>query len=248
MRRYDASFGFGTLASTGHCIEQGGWKLDIDFACISHELRYKLLVSFVAPRPIALVTSRSPDGINNAAPISFFNAFSDTPPLLLIGLQHKKGGAPKDTTANIVNTGEFVVNLVDERIARQMVICGIDFPSEVDEVKAAGLSLEKSFTVEPGWVGEAPVAFECRLERVVELPNRCIVFGHVTYMHVRDDCIDSRTLRVRPENYCPIARLHGDNYISAKNQYVLTKATYEEWLTRNGEEPSETRDITAPLA
>lgn len=210
--------------------------MDFNFADISHELRYKLLVSFVAPRPIALVTSQSPDGVNNAAPISFFNAFSDTPPLLLIGLQHKPQGVPKDTTANIINTREFVVNMVDEHIARQMVVCGIDFPSDVDETEAAGLSLVKSVAVGPARIGEAPVAFECQLERVIELPNRCIVFGNVVHMHVRDDCIDSQTLRVRPENYCPIARLHGDNYISAKDQYVLRKPTYEEWRAQNARE------------
>ncbi|MFC6673634.1 flavin reductase [Marinobacterium aestuariivivens] len=69
--------------------------MEFDFTGLSKQEKYKLLVSFVVPRPIALVTSRCADGINNAAPISFFNVFSDEPPLLILGIQHKPGGYPR---------------------------------------------------------------------------------------------------------------------------------------------------------
>ena len=39
--------------------------------------RYKLLGGLIVPRPIALVTSHSPDGRINAAPFSFFNVFAE---------------------------------------------------------------------------------------------------------------------------------------------------------------------------
>lgn len=206
--------------------------MEFDFGRITAELRYKLLVSFVAPRPIALVTSRSPEGISNAAPMSFFNVFAQTPPLLILGIQNRPSGRHKDTTRNILETGEFVVNLVDESIARAMVVCSIDFPPEVDEVEEAGLTLRPGSTVRCGWLAEAPVAFECRLERAIDYPSRHIIFGKVTWMHVRDTCIDPETLRVRPDQYCPIARLHADNYVSAKDQYVLRQMSYEEWRKR----------------
>ena len=74
------------------------------------------------PRPIALVTTLSPDGVVNAAPFSFFNVFSENPALIVLGLQHNEDGTPKDTTRNIHVSGEFVVNLVDEAIAEAMNI------------------------------------------------------------------------------------------------------------------------------
>jgi len=206
--------------------------VEYDFGRLSADERYKLLVSFVGPRPIALVTTLGPEGIKNAAPMSFFNVFAQTPPLLILGLQDRPSGAHEDTTRNILETREFVVNLVDETIARQMVVCAIEFPPEVDEVRTAGLTWRESAAVRPGRIGEAPAAFECRLERAIEYPSRWIVFGEVAYMHVRDACIDPETMRVRPENYCPIARLHGDNYVLARNQYVLRKMSYEEWCRR----------------
>ena len=202
--------------------------MEFDFGRIAAELRYKLLVSFVGPRPIALVTTLSPEGVANAAPMSFFNVFAQTPPLLILGLQDREG-LRKDTTRNILATGEFVVNLVDEPIARQMVVCAVEFPPDVDEVRTAGFTQRPSVTIRPGWIAEAPVAFECRLERTVEFPGRWIVFGEVAYMHVRDACIDPATLRVRPENYRPVARMHGDNYVVAKDWHVLRKLTYAEW-------------------
>jgi flavin reductase (DIM6/NTAB) family NADH-FMN oxidoreductase RutF len=207
--------------------------MEFDFGRISAELRYKLLVSFVGPRPIALVTSQSPEGVGNAAPVSFFNVFAQTPPLLLLGLQHRPGGLRKDTTHNILETREFVVNLVDEGLARPMVDCAVEFPPEIDEAGVVGLAMRPSVAVRPGRIADAPVAFECRLERTVDYPGRCIVFGEVAQMHVRESCIDRATLRVRPESYRPVARMHGDWYLTAADWYELRKRSWEEWQAAN---------------
>jgi flavin reductase (DIM6/NTAB) family NADH-FMN oxidoreductase RutF len=102
--------------------------LSFNFAELQPTQRYKLLCGLVVPRPIALVTSTSPDGVVNAAPFSFFNVFSEHPALLVLGLQHNEDGSPKDTTRNIHLTGEFVVNLVDEGIAEAMNLTATDFP------------------------------------------------------------------------------------------------------------------------
>jgi flavin reductase (DIM6/NTAB) family NADH-FMN oxidoreductase RutF len=207
--------------------------MEFDFGQIAADPRYKLLVSFVGPRPIALVTTLSPEGVNNAALMSFFNVFAHSPPLLILGIQDREG-VRKDTTHNVLETREFVVNLVDEPLARQMVVCAVEFPPDLDEGRMAGLNLRPSLTIRPGWVVEAPVAFECGLERTVDFPSCCIVFGGVAYMHVHDTCIDESTLRVGPENYHPVARMHGDNYVTARNWYVLPKQAYEDWYVTAG--------------
>ena len=115
--------------------------MTFDFETLEQPLRYKLLVGLVVPRPIALVTSVGVNGIINAAPFSFFNVFSEEPPLLVLGLQSRPDGTIKDTPANIRETGAFVVNLVDEALAEQMNICAVDFPSGESEIEAAGLDL-----------------------------------------------------------------------------------------------------------
>ena len=91
--------------------------------------RYKLLCAVVVPRPIALVTTIDVNGAVNAAPFSFFNVFSEDPPLIVLGLQHKPDRTPKDTTRNIERDGEFVVQMVDEELAKAMNDGAVDFPS-----------------------------------------------------------------------------------------------------------------------
>ena len=82
--------------------------------------RYKVLTGFVLPRPIAWVTTIGANGVVNAAPFSFFNVFSEDPPLCMFAANARPDGRVKDTVVNIQRTGEFVVNLTDEPLARAM--------------------------------------------------------------------------------------------------------------------------------
>ena len=85
---------------------------------LSPRERYKVLTGFVLPRPIAWVTTVGPKGVVNAAPFSFFNVFCEDPPLCMFAVNLRPDGRLKDTLANIQRTGEFVVNLADEPLAR----------------------------------------------------------------------------------------------------------------------------------
>ena len=91
-----------------------------DLGQLDPAVRYKLLTGTIVPRPIAWVTTRNADGSANAAPYSFFNAMSATPPVIVLGIAPRpvEGGfAVKDTGANIAARKDFVVNLVAQRRA-----------------------------------------------------------------------------------------------------------------------------------
>src|SRR5688500_3534302 len=126
------------------------------FAELSPPERYQLLGGLVVPRPIALVTTRDRDGRANAAPFSFFNVVAEEPPLVVLGLGVHASGGAKDTTNNIRDGGEFVVNLVDEPLAEAMNLCAIDLPPEVSEIDLAGLEMLPSEAVAPGRIAAAP--------------------------------------------------------------------------------------------
>lgn len=196
--------------------------MEFDFESLPPQDRYRLLCSFVAPRPIALVTTTGAGGTPNAAPMSFFNVFSQDPPIVILGIQARPDGTEKETMRNIRRSGEFVVNLCDMAIAQQMVDCGIGFPDEVDEVALTGLSHAPSLKIAPSRVAESPAAMECRVSQVIDYPRRAIVLGEVVQMHVRDTCLDAAGRYVRPETYQPVARLHADNYIVSDRQFALT--------------------------
>ncbi|MBP1871932.1 flavin reductase (DIM6/NTAB) family NADH-FMN oxidoreductase RutF [Ensifer adhaerens] len=197
--------------------------MDFDFTELPEKDRYRLLCSFVGPRPIALVTTIDEQGCKNAAPMSFFNVFSHDPPLLILGMQTRPDGNSKDTVANIRRSGEFVVHMVDMAIAKEMIITGINFPSDVDEIEVSGLTSVPSVKVAPPRIRESPCAMECRVSQILDYGLRSIVIGEVVQMHVRDECLDASGRYVLPEVYQPIARLHANNYIVADNQFVLTK-------------------------
>src|SRR5277367_1199945 len=122
---------------------------------------YPLLASLVTPRPIALVTTLSPEGNVNAAPFSFFNLIGADPPILAIAPGDRDDGTPKDTARNIRLTHEFVVNLVDEGIAEAMNKCAASLPYGENELLHAGLSAAPSSAVKPPRILEAPASLEC---------------------------------------------------------------------------------------
>lgn len=197
--------------------------MDFDFTTLPGKDRYRLLCSFVAPRPIALITTVDEDGCHNAAPMSFFNVFAHEPPIVIIGMQGRPNGTTKDTVVNIRRNREFVVHMVDIAIAEQMIVTGINFPSDVDEISFAGMTALPSVKVAAPRIAEAPCAMECVVEQIIDYEARAIVLGRVVHMHVRDECLDADGHYVVPEKYLPIARLHADNYIVADRQFELKK-------------------------
>ena len=133
---------------------------EVDFNEITSYQRYKLMASLIVPRPIALVTTLGANGVVNAAPFSMFNMIGEDPPILMISINRLADGRLKDTAANILHNGEFVVHMSDEPLAQQMHTCGESFPADVSELAAVGLTPVPSHTVQPPRIQEAPIAFD----------------------------------------------------------------------------------------
>ncbi|MBS0235524.1 MAG: flavin reductase family protein [Proteobacteria bacterium] len=184
--------------------------MDFDFETLAADDRYKLLTSTIVPRPIAWVTTLSKNGVRNAAPFSFFNAMSRDPALLAIGIMADGDGSMKDTARNIIDTREFVVNLVPRVAAEAMNLTSIDAPPEVDELALSGLDTLPSFKVKPERIAISPVSFECRLHTPIELSNQLIALGEVVQMYIADSMmLDSAKHYVDTPKLDLISRLHG---------------------------------------
>lgn len=207
--------------------------MQIDYAKLTTHERYKLMVSTITPRPIALATTVDLQGVVNAAPFSFFNAVCDEPPAVVVGV-NAVPGAVKDTGRNIRDTGEFVVNLVDEAIANAMNICAVEFPPEVDELKEAGLTPAPSAKVRPPRILEAPVSFECRRIANLELGvGRNLVVGEVLVAHIRDELLDAEKLRVHTEKMRLIGRMHGTGwYARTTDLFEMPRISLDEYRQR----------------
>ena len=127
---------------------------------MEHRDAYRLMLSVVAPRPIAWISTIGADGTPNLAPYSFFTGASGRPPTLLFSVSPARNKQVKDTLRNVQETGEFVVNLVSEELREAMNLTSGVWPYEVDEFEAAGLEVLPSMDVRPPRVAASPVAME----------------------------------------------------------------------------------------
>jgi len=187
--------------------------------------RYRLLIGLVVPRPIAFITTRGEDGVVNAAPFSFFNLMGEDPPIVVVSLESRADGSIKDTMRNIRRSGEFVVNLVDEAIAGAMHQASAEYPQDVSEVIAVGLTLAPCSEVATERIAEAPASFECKVLQTVAIgPTRRIVIGEILRLHVRDSIVDPATKRIREDAYHPVGRLHGNSYVKTRERFTLPPA------------------------
>ncbi len=176
---------------------------------------YKLLVGSVLPRPIAFVTSISEEGVVNAAPFSFFTVISADPMLVCFSpMRRGTDGAKKDTLTNIEATKEFVINIVSEEMAVQMNDCAIEYPPDVDELDASGLTKKESVSVRPPRVKESMVHLECELHQALDFGDHpgagSLVIGKVKHVHVNDELYDQG--RILTEKLNPIGRMAGQTY------------------------------------
>ena len=194
----------------------------LDFEKLEPKNRYKLITASIVPRPIALVTTKNKNGSTNAAPFSFFNVFSEDPPLVVLGLQTKPDKTLKDTTYNIKNTGEFVVNLVDDKMAEKMVACSGDYPKGESEPIHAGLNLSKSKKINVDYITESPFSFECKSVTVLQFSNtRDLAIGEIMGIHAKRSLIDLKNYHVNWSKYNPVGRLFASHYIYTDNTFSL---------------------------
>ena len=186
---------------------------------------YKLLRNVVTPRPIALVTTIDEAGIVNAAPFSFFNAIAFDPCMVVLGLEARPDGSPKDTSRNIRDSREFVVNIVDRAMAEKMNACSTPLPHGESEIPLAGFTVEPSETVKPPRVAEAPVALECTRHTTLELGNRReIVVGEVRSISVRDALVlDEEKLHIDHIGLDTIGRLGANFYATSRDTFEMKR-------------------------
>jgi len=184
---------------------------------------YRLLISAVVPRPIGWASTLGADGTLNIAPFSFFNAVSNMPLTVMISVGQRKG-QPKDTLRNARETGEFVINIVDEDLAAAMNVTSGEWAYDVNEFDRAGLATTASIDVQPPRVAAAPIALECKVTQIIPVQDTTytMILGRVLRFHIRagllrpNGQIDAARLK-------PVARLSGDEYATLGRVFEMKR-------------------------
>ena len=193
----------------------------------SFQDNHKIMIGSILPRPIALVSSISSDGKNNLAPFSYFNGVCSNPPSIMFAPARRGyDGKTKDTLNNIESTKEFVINIVSEDFATQMVSCSTDYEPEIDEFSISELTPIRSVKIKSSRVQEARISYECILQQIIPVGNSgpgggFVVIGEIVLFHIDDELYNDGYINTQKLN--PIGRLAGDNYTRVHDTLVIKR-------------------------
>jgi flavin reductase (DIM6/NTAB) family NADH-FMN oxidoreductase RutF len=164
----------------------------IDPNSISTVELQQLLLTAVAPRPIALASTVDKNGNVNLSPFSFFNVFSANPPILIFSPARRiKDKTTKHTYENVQEVKEVVINIVNFPMVEQMSLSSTEYGKGINEFTKSGFTPIASDKIKPPRVAEAPVSFECLVENVIELGTEGgagnLIISRVVNIHIRDE-------------------------------------------------------------
>jgi flavin reductase (DIM6/NTAB) family NADH-FMN oxidoreductase RutF len=186
---------------------------------------HKLLLSGVAPRPIALVSTIAEDGTKNLAPFSFFNAFGANPPVVAFSPARRgRDASLKDTYNNLMNSKECVIQAVTHSMLHQINLASCEYDSSVDEFERAGFTEQESDIVKPFRVAESPFQMECKLHKMVSVGEEGgsgnLAICEVVKFHVADELMTDTKI-FDPNMIDLVGRNGGNYYTRASGQAVF---------------------------
>ena len=188
---------------------------------------YSLMIRAIVPRPIAWVSTRSVDGVNNLAPFSYFNGVCSNPPALAFSPVNQPDGSKKDTVVNIEATHQFVVNLVPHSMVESMHQTSAAYPADVSEIEAVGLSTVESSIVAPPRIAESPIQFECETLQIVQIGSgplaANLIIGKILMFHV-DDTVLNEQSKIDPDKLDAVGRMGGIEYVKTQDRFGLPPA------------------------
>lgn len=184
----------------------------------------RLLQGGIGPRPIALVSTISKDGINNLSPFSFYNVFGANPPVIAFSPSRRgKNGSFKDTYLNLVETNECVVQAVTFSMVEQVSLASTEYERGIDEFVKSGLTPIDSDIVKPKRVKESPFQMECKLIDMMSYGNggasANIAVCEVIKFHVNEEVFINGI--IHPNKIDLVARMSGDFYCRAFGDNVF---------------------------
>ena len=190
-------------------------------------LSFSPIKAIVSPRPIGWISSCGKDGTINLAPYSYFNAISELPPMVMFSSAPSGNAQHKDSLRNVIETEEFVVNVVSAALGDAMNITSADLAYGQNEFTAAGLEMADCQTVKVPRVAAAPAALECKLWKVIELPipetggAGVMVIGLITGIHIADETVKDGKIDVT--SYQPLARLGYMDYARIDDVFAMPR-------------------------
>ncbi len=157
---------------------------------------------YVSPLPVVLVSSGTKER-PNACAVAWTGVICSDPPRVYISLQKSRY-----SHEIISGTGEFVINLVSEEIARAADFCGVRSGRDMDKFRQTGLTPVPSLHVGCPSVKESPITIECRVFDVVELGSHDMFMADVVGVTVEESLFNDKN-KIRYGRADLVAYSHG---------------------------------------
>jgi flavin reductase (DIM6/NTAB) family NADH-FMN oxidoreductase RutF len=187
--------------------------------------RHQLILSAVAPRPIAFAGTIDENENINLSPFSFFNVFSTNPPVIIFSPSRRGfDGSMKHTHQNILKVPEVTISTVDYAMVQQMSLTSNEYPKDVNEFLKSGLTMMPSQLIRPPYVTESPAVFECRVQKVIELGkgpgSGNLIICEIDLMHVREEVLSSEN-HLDIQKLDLVGRMGGNWYVRASDSALF---------------------------
>lgn len=196
-----------------------------DVSELANQEKYRLLTGGITPRPIAWISTRSSENIDNLAPYSFFTVASCNPPVLLYTQVTQRSGIDKDTLQNLIATGECVVNIVNAALLEKMSLTSKALNINESEFDFAGVESCSSHKVTPRSVKESPIRYECTLREIMpisDLPTGgTVILLDVKFVYVRDDLYGNGLINQQLVD--SVGKLGGDSFSLSSEKVELSR-------------------------
>jgi len=196
-----------------------------DVSELENQQKYRLLTGGITPRPIAWISTRSAEGIDNLAPYSFFTVASCNPPVLLYTQVIQRSGIDKDTLKNLMATGECVVNIVNSDLLEKMNKTSASIDFDQSEFDFADIESCASHIVAPLSVKDSPVRYECTLRDTIsmgDLPTGgTVILLDVKSIYVRDGLYEDGVISQQLVD--SVGKMGGDTFSLTTSNIELTR-------------------------
>ncbi len=187
---------------------------------------FELLLTGVAPRPIAFASTVDSEGNKNLSPFSFYNAFGVNPSTLIFSPSRRgRDNTTKHTFENLKEVPEVVINAVNFSMVHQMSLSSTEYPKGVNEFEKAGFTQLPSIKIRPYRVKQSPLQFECKVRDIIEISGKPgsgnLIICEIVYIHIDEKVIDENGT-INPNRLDLVGRLGGNYYVRASGKALFT--------------------------
>lgn len=202
--------------------------MEINFDEISAGEIYFNMTQTVVPRPIAWILTVNEAGSYNIAPFSYFTAICSDPPLILFSVGKKPDGSLKDTRANIIRSGEFVVHIPSVHFMDAVNESSASLPPEISEVEKLNLKTVAFGKFSLPRIEGCPIAYACERYEIMEIgpKKQAIILGKVKLLYVDEKIAYSDNkgrLKVSVQKLDPLSRLGANEYASTGDIFTVPR-------------------------